>query len=117
MTKLSASGDSGNLFADLPQAQLADELFSTLLSYNGVRIEKIVSTGQATQPDQWYDQESAEWVLLVRGSACVRFADEGQDRSLAPGDFLYIASHRQHRVQATDANEPTVWLAIHLDAN
>lgn len=117
MTKLSASGDSGNLFADLPQAQQADELFSTLLSYDGVQIEKIVSTGQATQSDHWYDQDSAEWVLLVRGSASLRFADEVQDRSLVPGDFLYIAPHRKHRVQATDTNEPTVWLAIHMGSD
>jgi cupin 2 domain-containing protein len=57
-----------NLFDDLPR-QADEELFTELLSRKGVRIERIVSTGQSTPADKPYNQEYDEWVLLVSGSA------------------------------------------------
>jgi cupin 2 domain-containing protein len=119
-----------NLLADLPTRPEPNEIFETLLTEPGVRIERIISTGQASPADFWYDQPEAEWVLLVQGAAVLRFEDEqareaqepqeAQEtqeavvRTLAPGDHLYIAPHRRHRVEFTQANPPTVWLAIHI---
>jgi cupin 2 domain-containing protein len=107
---------SGNLFADLPRSTLENEQFLELLARPGLRIERIVSAGQASPADFWYDQPDGEWVLLVQGEALLRFADEAADRRLRPGDFLDIAPHRRHRVVWTQAEPPTVWLAIHYGA-
>jgi len=102
-----------SIFADLPRSTAADEQISELLSRRGLRIERIVSTGQCSPPGFWYDQPDAEWVLLLRGAARLRFADETEARALRPGDFVDIAPRRRHRVDWTDPEQPTVWLAIH----
>lgn len=103
----------GNLFAALPGGAEAGELFEQLLARPGLRIERIVSTGQASPLDFWYDQEQAEWVVLLRGAAELRFADEPGPRRLSAGDWLHIEARRRHRVLWTDPAQPTVWLAIH----
>jgi cupin 2 domain-containing protein len=101
-----------NLFADVPH-QLSDEQIITLLEAPNVRIERIVSTGHATAPDQWYDQDQAEWVLVLAGSAGVTFEGEAAPRRLEPGSYVHIAAHVRHRVAWTDPATPTIWLAIH----
>lgn len=100
-----------NLLAPLPDARGA-EIVDKLLSRPGVRIERIVSLGQASPLGFWYDQREAEWVLLLSGAARLRFADEAEARLLAPGDWLDIAPHRRHRIDWTDPAMPTVWLAV-----
>jgi cupin 2 domain-containing protein len=107
---------SGSIFADLPRSTVADEQFSELLGRPGLRIERIVSTGQCSPTDFWYDQPEGEWVLLIEGAARLRFADEAEARQLNPGDFVDIAPHRRHRVDWTDPDQPTIWLAIHYAA-
>jgi len=102
-----------NLFADLPQSTLGNEQFLELLARPGLRIERIVSTGQSSPPDFWYEQAEGEWVLLVQGEAGLRFADESAVHHLKAGDFVNIAPHRRHRVEWTSADQITVWLAIH----
>jgi cupin 2 domain-containing protein len=104
---------SGNLFADLPVAPEADERMETLLVRPGLRIDRIVSSGQASPPDFWYEQAETEWVLLVSGEALLRFEDETETRHLRAGDWLHIVPRRRHRVERTAANMPTVWLAVH----
>jgi len=104
---------TANLFVGLPRSTLENEQFSELLSRPGLRIERIVSTGQASPEDFWYDEPEGEWVLLVQGAARLRFADEPAPRELSPGDFVDIAPHRRHRVEWTTPDRPTVWLAIH----
>jgi cupin 2 domain-containing protein len=101
----------GNLLRDLPDAR-AGEVTDTMLAAPGLRIERIVSLGQASPPGFWYDQQEAEWVLLLAGAARLRFADEEEARVLGPGDCLHIAAHRRHRVEWTDPAQPTVWLAV-----
>jgi cupin 2 domain-containing protein len=103
----------GNLLAGIdPSAR--DETFSELLAAPGVKVERIVSTGQSSPPGFWYDQGWAEWVLLIAGGAAIQFADEAEPRRLAAGDYLYIAPGQRHRVAWTDPDQPTVWLAIHI---
>ncbi|HRE17625.1 MAG TPA: cupin domain-containing protein [Rhodocyclaceae bacterium] len=107
----------GNLFANLT-TPLAEEEFTTLLQTPGVRIERIVSTGQCSPPNFWYDQPEGEWVVVLTGEARLRFADESEARHLRPGDYVSIPPHRRHRVEATCADQATVWLAIfYADAN
>ena len=103
-----------NLFAELPSTATVDEQFNELLSRPGLRIERIVSTGQSSPPGFWYDQAEGEWVVLLQGQATLRFADTPEPVELAPGDFIDIAPHRRHRVESTDPGQTTVWLAIHF---
>ena len=100
-----------NLLQQLPDARVA-EVTETLLAASGIRVERIVSHGQASPPGFWYDQDEAEWLLLLAGAARLRFADKPETRSLAPGDELLIPAHRRHRVEWTDPDRPTVWLAV-----
>ncbi|MBG0810769.1 cupin domain-containing protein [Methylosinus sp. H3A] len=104
-----------NIFVDLPE-KAEQEQFLPLLAAPGVRVERIVSFGQASPPGFWFDQDESEWVLLLSGSAGLRFADREDVLTLAPGDYLEIAAHRRHRVEWTDAALPTVWLAVHFRA-
>ena len=90
-----------------------EEEITALLARPGIRIERIVSTGQASPPDFWYDQPNDEWVILLTGSAGL--AVEGEDeRRLAPGDIAFLPARKPHRVAWTDADGPTVWLAVHF---
>jgi cupin 2 domain-containing protein len=100
-----------NLLRDLPDARHG-EVAETILSVPGLRIERIVSHGQTSPPGFWYDQPAAEFVLLLAGTARLRFEDEEKPRALAPGDCLDIAAHRRHRIEWTDPHAPTVWLAV-----
>jgi cupin 2 domain-containing protein len=103
---------SGSMFAELPVPAL-DEAISILAEWPGARIERIVSTGQASPPGFWYDQDWTEWVLVLAGSAGLRIEGEDAQRILAPGDYLEIPPHVRHRVEWTDPDRPTVWLAVH----
>lgn len=105
---------AGSLLDGLPSRALAEEQVTPLLERPGLRIERIVSTGQATPQGAWYDQEADEWVLLVAGAARLRIDGEPDERALAPGDFVLLPAHCRHRVTWTDEAVPTVWLAIHF---
>ena len=101
-----------NLFTGMPAAGAAEQ-FVELLSRPGLRIERIVSAGQASPPGFWYDQPQAEWVLVLQGEARLAFEGEPTPRLLRAGDFVDIAPHQRHRVESTA--KPTVWLAVHYD--
>ena len=100
-----------NLLFPLPDASAAERV-ETLLWGPDLRIERIVSFGQASPSGFWYDQTEGEFVLLLAGAARLRFADEPEPRSLGPGDWIDIAPHRRHRVDWTDPATATVWLAV-----
>jgi cupin 2 domain-containing protein len=104
-----------NLLDDLPGAAEA-EIVTALLSRPGIRIERIVSAGQATPLDMPYDQDHDEWVLLLAGAAGLWIDGDGE-QVLRPGDTVLIPACCRHRVTWTAADRPTVWLAIHLDRN
>ena len=98
-----------NLFEDIPD-ELPEELISVLAENGPVKIERIVSDGHASPEGFWYDQEQAEWVLIISGSAVLRFEDE--TIALSPGEHLLIPAHRRHRVESTSLTEKTIWLAV-----
>lgn len=101
-----------NLFSPLLE-QPKGEIVEELLRGGEFRLERIVSTGQVTPPDQWYDQDTDEWVVLLSGAAKLRFEDELSLVELGPGDHLLIVAHRRHRVEWTAPDQETVWLALH----
>jgi len=102
----------GSLFAGLPAAAAA-ETVEELLAGGRFLLKRIVSTGQATPPGTWYDQDDDEWVVLLSGGAGVLVAGEPAARVLAPGDWLLLPAGCRHRVEWTESGRPTVWLALH----
>ncbi|QDU36824.1 Cupin domain protein [Maioricimonas rarisocia] len=103
-----------NLLTPLPRRPV-DEVFETLLQQEGLRLERIVSVGHATPPGEWYDQQQDEWVLLMQGAARLRLEDPAEVFELQPGDSLMIPAHRRHRVEWTQPDAETIWLALHVD--
>jgi cupin 2 domain-containing protein len=101
-----------NIFADIPR-NLSEEEIAVLAQFPGARIERIVSTGQASPPGFWYDQDKPEWVVVLSGSAGLSFEGEAAPRVLRAGDHMLIPPHVRHRVEWTDADAPTIWLAVH----
>lgn len=101
----------GNLFDAMPLA-LPTEITECLVSSAAIRIERIISQGQHSEPGFWYDQPDNEWVLLLQGAAVVRFEQDNQRVPLLPGSYLNIAAHQRHRLESTSATETTIWLAV-----
>ncbi|MGD0918540.1 MAG: cupin domain-containing protein [Thermodesulfobacteriota bacterium] len=101
-----------NLFLEIPDSS-KDEVFEILLKTDHFILERIVSSGQATQPGEWYDQDTNELVLLLSGRAGLLFEGEREVRVMHPGDYIHIPAHNRHRVEWTDAGWKTVWLALH----
>lgn len=101
-----------NLF-DGPPGPTAAERFDELAAIGGVRVERIVSTGQTTPEDAPYDQDHDEWVAVLSGAARL-WIDGAGERPLGPGDHVLIPARRRHRVTWTAPDRPTVWLAVHF---
>ncbi len=104
----------GKFLENLP-ASIAAESLEVLAEGRNVRIERIVSHGQASPEAFWYDQPQAEFVLLLTGRAVVQFEGESDPRELEPGSYLVIPARCRHRVAWTTLEEPSVWLAVHYD--
>jgi cupin 2 domain-containing protein len=100
-----------NIF-QLPFSLPPIEIVETLVQTEQLRIERIISTGQATPLDQWYDQEQYEWVILLPGKARISYGD-GREVLLKAGDYWLIVAHEKHRVEETSTDPPCIWLAIH----
>lgn len=103
---------SGNTFAGV-RPDLSGEQTAVLAAHPGAVVERIVSTGQASPPGFWYDQDWVEWVVVLAGEAGLRIEGEAAPRSLSPGDHVELPPRVRHRVEWTSADPPTVWLAVH----
>ncbi len=104
---------TNNLFSGIP-GEIPQEVSEILLQASGFRLERIISAGQATPPGQWYDQDTHEWVVLLSGAAGLLFEGEAQVWVMRPGDYVLIPAHCRHRVEWTDPEQKTVWLALHF---
>lgn len=93
-------------------SQPIPELQEILLDRGDVRIERIVSRGHSSAPGFWYDQTDNEWVIVLSGNALVLLDGDGEPIALGPGDHLNIPAHVRHRVEWTDPERDTVWLAV-----
>lgn len=96
----------------MPQ-NLANELIEVLIRGNEFKVERIVSKGHSTPTGEWYDQEMDEWVMVLKGSAGLRIEGKRKIRELGPGDYVHLSAHQKHRVEWTDENVETIWLAIY----
>ncbi len=104
--------DIQNIFSDIPES-LNDEFFQDIFKNESFRIERIVSKGHSSKKDFWYDQDKNEWVILLKGFAKLLFQDDTKPVTLKPGDWINIPAHKKHRVEWTDPDKETIWLAIH----
>ncbi len=99
-----------NIFSDFV-FNTENEIYDTLHEKDKLRIERIVSNGQASEENFWYDQDENEWVAVLQGEAELEYKD-GTKIQLAKGDYEYIPKHKVHRVNYTSESETTIWLAI-----
>ncbi len=102
-----------NIFERLP-ADTSEEIFEELIKDDNLKLERIISTGQATPPGQWLSQEADEWVLLLSGQAKLLVKGELSPRVLKPGDYIHLPARCSHRVEWTDPENITIWLALHF---
>jgi cupin 2 domain-containing protein len=100
-----------NLFENFSFPESNKEIFEEILNRDGVRIERIHSSGQVSPEGFWYDQDENEWVILLQGMAGIEFAD-GSRIDLVKGDYLFLEARRKHRVSFTSADPACIWLAI-----
>jgi len=100
-----------NIFASIP-SDLEDEVFERLAGNAQVRIERIISHGHTSPASGWYDQDTREWVIVLRGEARLSFEDQTSVH-LRTGDYIDLPAHRKHRVDWTTPESETVWLAVH----
>jgi len=98
-----------NLFENINVDQISEE-FIEILKSNNIKIERIVSNGQTSPKDFWYEQKENEFVLVLEGFAIVEFEDK--ELELKKGDFINIKAQEKHRVKYTSLDEATIWLAI-----
>ena len=104
-----------SLLKDFPAAAQAGaaETFEDVLLRPDLKIERIISTGQASPPGFWYCQPQSEWVLILQGAAGLQLEGEAEERVLQVGDALNLPAQCRHRVNWTQAQPPTVWRAVH----
>ncbi len=102
-----------NIFDNIP-TNLKDEQILGLIKSDKIRIERIVSNGQISPKNFWYDQNENEFVMLIEGSATleIKTGEYIEEVKLGIGDHINIPAHKKHRVAYTDTESPTVWLAV-----
>ena len=103
-----------NLFENLPLAA-EHECFEDLLCVPGLRIERIISHGQASPPGFWYEQDWDEWVMVLQGRAMLQIEGKEERVTLQKGDHYWLPAGCRHRVAFTANDEATIWLAVHRD--
>ena len=99
-----------NIFNSIPSS-LDAEVFEDILKLPNLRLERIISKGQSTSEDAWYDQEEGEWIIILEGHAILEFDNE-EYVTLKKGDYVNIPAHCKHKVKWTDPDQLTIWLAI-----
>ena len=103
---------SSNIFSAVPAASSGEGL-TVLLELPHVRIERIVSHGHSSPPGFWYDEEMNEWVIVLKGRGRLLLEGSGSTVEMKAGDYVDIPAHTRHRVEWTDPDEDTVWLAVY----
>jgi cupin 2 domain-containing protein len=99
-----------NLYKDIPEKS-RQEIIDILRSGENIRIERIVSYGQASPEGFWYEQDENEWVIVLEGSAELEYPSGGII-TMNAGDYVYIPKGEKHRVRSTSPDEKTIWLAF-----
>lgn len=102
----------GNFYSRPVDFDISEEFIQTLFKGGNIRVERIISTGQITPEGEWYDQETDEWVILLKGSAAILY-ESGEEFEVSSGDWLFIPAHTRHRVTFTSSEPECFWLAVH----
>ena len=102
-----------NIFKEIPST-FKKEIFENILLTENFKLERILSKGHVTPPNEWYNQDQNEWVLLLKGSADLQIEGKKDWVHLAAGDYILIPAHVKHRVEWTQKTEETIWLALHF---
>lgn len=119
--------DIGRRWGEQPAAfeQNPDNLFNQALPPEGEEFEeqlqkgsswtlKLIRSNRFQSPKgSWLDQDDHEWVMVLRGSARIRCTEPERIVDLSVGDHLHLPPHRRHRVERTDPDPGTLWLALH----
>ncbi|NTW32300.1 MAG: cupin domain-containing protein [Bacteroidetes bacterium] len=87
------------------------EIIDVITKSSNFRIERIVSSGQHSTKDFWYNQKENEWVILLKGNATLEF-ENSQFVELKEGDYILIPCNKKHRIVSTSQNPECVWLAV-----
>ncbi len=103
----------GNIFYDLPKAK-EKEVFQPLFKDKKLKVERIISMGQATKEGKWLRQKRNEWVVLLQGKAVLSFLGKDEVLKLKSGDYVFIPKNLRHRVEWSDPKEKSLWLAVHF---
>lgn len=104
----------GNLSANPMDASMEErfEDLAIMPAMGEAAVERIFSEGQASPDGFWYDQEWAEWVMIVTGGAELELKDPAEVVAMGPGDWICLPAHCVHRVKSTEKG--TLWLAVHV---
>ncbi len=100
-----------NIF-EVRRIAASKEIFDLIQDNGDVRIERIISTGQRTTAGEWLVQDESEFVLLLAGKAELEFRS-GEVFEMLPGDHVVITPKVEHKVNYTQTDPPTIWLAVH----
>ena len=102
----------GNLFnQELPA--VGEESEQQLQKGSSWTLKLIRSNRFQSPQGSWLDQDDHEWVMVLRGSARIRCTEPDRVVDLSVGDHLHLPPHRRHRVERTDPDPGTLWLALH----
>jgi len=99
-----------NIFDSIPES-LDKEFVENIIERKNVRIERIISKGHASPESGWYDQDDNEWVVVIKGEAIISFENDEQVK-LKEGGYINIPAHKKHKVDWTDPDTETIWLAV-----
>jgi cupin 2 domain-containing protein len=100
-----------SIYGEIPKT-IPEEITESIISSGRIRIERIISRGQSSPKSFWYDQDQNEWVMVIKGKAKLKFFEQEGLIELNEGDYIDIPSHKKHRVEWTDPENETVWLAV-----
>jgi cupin 2 domain-containing protein len=111
-------------------------LIESLVETKDVRVERVISQGQASSLSVSCSQLHNELVLVMRGQTGLQVETERVSLqpgerglqggefagdllknvtvNLVPGDYLFIPPHSRNRVDWTSPDEQTVWLAVYF---
>lgn len=96
---------------ELPEGfPFEEEYVEVLLDNDEARVERIISSGQASPEGFWYDQDEVERVVLLQGEAVLAF-EEGTE-TLRAGSSRTILAHEKHRILSTSKEPPCIWVCI-----
>jgi cupin 2 domain-containing protein len=101
---------------DSENINLTKEYFEDILKQKGFKLERIISFGNITENNFWYDQDEDEFVLLLKGAAKIQLENQSVI-TLGEGDYIIIPAHVKHKVIYTDTKIKTYWLTCYFQNN